>query len=261
MPDSEKGLTNFYYIKILFFSILTFSIFHALGVHAREKSRKEEKAEINFTTRVDSIDLSFAGRYAPILHFHPNEGKQCCYPSSAEVAYSRAKIGRTGKLKAPKVLDPGAPCYYEALRTMNGFRIKYWFWYNYNDYPSGPDLWGSHPGDWEFLEIYFEHNKPVRYHFSNHNGFRSRALNELTFSGDRVEVWVGSGSHANYESEHPVKISSVLGFSDKVAGGGQTWNTGASLVDIRNTIFWKENYTGDWGDGKKIFGPISRTSD
>jgi hypothetical protein len=208
--------------------------------------------------RFETIDISIVQKFAPILNFHPNEGLQCCYPSSAEEAYPRAKSGKTGKVKAPKTFDDNAPCYFEALYTENGFRIKYWFWYNYNDYPTGPNLWGCHPGDWEYLEIYFENEQPYLYHFSNHKGVRARGVSDVTIVDNHVEVWVGSGSHANYESAMPLRKSSVLGFSDKVATGGAIWNTANNLTDIRNTNFCQENYVGDWGDGKKIFGPLNR---
>lgn len=221
---------------------------------------ENENTDINLTARFESVDISLIRKYAPILHFHPNEGKQCCFPSSAEMAYNRAKLGKTGKHKVPKSLESETPCYYEALYTKIGFRIKYWFWYNYNDYPTGPDLWGNHPGDWEYLEIYFENNQPYQYHFSNHKGARIKYMSEISTVNSQVKVWVGSGSHANYESPDPANINSILGFTDKVSGGGAIWNTAINLVDVRNTNFCNDHFVGDWGDGKKIYGPISRLS-
>lgn len=234
------------------------SVSAALIMNKKDYIHENENIEVNLSTRFEAIDVTLVKEYAPILNFHPNEGKQCCFPSSAEDAYQRAKQGKTGKNKEPKLLKPESPCYYEALNTKNGFRIKYWFWYNYNDYPTGPDPLGSHPGDWEYIEIYFENERPFLYQFSNHSGARIKDMKEITTISNQVEVWVGSGSHANYESSNPENIHSVLGFPDLVAAGGAKWNTANNLVDIRNTNFYYDNFMNDWGDGKKIYGPLNR---
>jgi hypothetical protein len=215
----------------------------------------------NDNSRYDSIDIKIVRKYAPALHFHPKEGKHCCFPSSAEDAYPRARIGKTGEYRFPKELNENAPCYYEAFHTLRGFRIKYWFWYNYNDYPSGPKFLGCHPGDWEYMEIYFDKGKPYQYNFSNHNGTRNKNLNEVKIINNHVQVWCGMGSHANYEAPRPLNISSVLGFSDKVADGGSVWHTENNLVNVMNTNFGKDKYVGDWGDGKKIYCPVSRADE
>ena len=245
--------------KLIFFLfIVSFFVIYSPNSDKSVKANEIWAPGKNLNQRFDSIDINIVKNFAPILHFHPNEGIQCCYPSSAEDAYPRAKLGKTGKYLLPKLMALNTPCYFEALYTSNGFRIKYWFWYNYNDYPTGPNLWGSHPGDWEYLEVKFENDKPYEYIFSNHKGKRVKNSYQVRTKNNQVKVWVGNGSHANYESPDPSAIASILGFSDKIANGGSIWDTANNLKDIRNTIFCRDNYLGDWGDGKKIFGPLNR---
>jgi hypothetical protein len=224
-----------------------------------------KKNTATYYTRYLEIDINTVAKFAPQLHFHPSEGNQCCYPSSAEIAYPRAKIGQTGEHRIPKNLEHYAPCYYEAFGSEDAFRIKYWFWYNYNDFPQGPDhliffdLPGSHPGDWEYIQIFFLNGTPYQYNFSNHKGARMKKPHEVSVVNNLLQVWVGNGSHANYESPNPTNIASYYGFSDEVKDGGSVWYTGNNLVFVLNTNFGIDNYLGDWGDGEKIFGPLNKT--
>lgn len=262
MANSFNDVLKLNLNKYLTLILFLFSI----SVSCQNKNVIVHEEEINSAPgnssfeRYEMIDFDIVKKYAPILNFHPKEGIQCCFPSCAEDAYPKAKKGKIGKNKTPKTLNENAPCYFEAFQTAEGYKIKYWFWYNYNDYPTGPNLWGNHAGDWEYLEIYFKNDVPYQYNFSNHTTVRVKKPTEVTIADNQVNVWVGKGSHANYESPNPKKKWSVLGFPDIIANGGPVWNTANNLIDIRNTIFCQDNYLGDWGDGKKIFGPLSRVN-
>lgn len=57
-------------------------------------------------------------------------------------------------------------------------------------YISGPDFFGSHPGDWEYMEIFFDKEKPYQYNFSNHNGARNKSIDEVKIINTHVQVGV-----------------------------------------------------------------------
>ncbi len=94
-------------------------------------------------------------QFAPILHFHPDEGKFCCYPSDASLIYkqfsddwSKFDVDMT-----PTQLDTSAPCYYEYWIAEEFIQLRYWIWYNYNRFPGVMFGKGSHLGDWEHIEV------------------------------------------------------------------------------------------------------------
>src|SRR4051794_23834349 len=98
--------------------------------------------------------MSIARSCAPMLHFHPDEAQFCCFPSSAEAALDLARMWRVGEHRAPKTLTPPPPAYVQAGIDQGQLtRLKFWFWYRFNDFPQGPGPIGSHPGDWESVEV------------------------------------------------------------------------------------------------------------
>ena len=100
-----------------------------------------------------SIELVRA--FAPILHFHPEESEHCCFPSDAEKIYDlyHKNWDRFEVTKIPKTLDESTPCYYEIWTDQKMIQIRYWFWYNYNDFPGTYFGIGDHLGDWEHVEV------------------------------------------------------------------------------------------------------------
>jgi hypothetical protein len=196
--------------------------------------------------------------YAPVLSFHPKEGGQCCYPSDAEQAFAEGRLGK--EVREPKSLIPGTPCYYQTAQGLqqgnlcNVTRIKYWFWYNYNDFPECPDVGGSHPGDWESVEVVLVWGQVYVYLLSNHDGCIAVWPGAAKLAEDadntHIKVWVGNGSHANYPSP-TYKVycfTSFLGGSccDEIKDGGSLWATMDSLKAIAETNF--AGYPGKWGD-------------
>jgi hypothetical protein len=194
---------------------------------------------------------------APILVFHEGEGGQCCYPSDAEQAFAAGYDSQTGKLhlgevREPKSLIPGTPCYYQVFtqpglcRLCGEMRIKYWFWYNYNDFPQCADVGGSHVGDWESVEVVLTNGEPFTYMLSNHDGCILVWLCDAIMEDGHIKVWVGKGSHANYPSpDYDVYCWEHL-CCDEVADSNSVWHTEDTLKLIDDTNF--AGYTGKWGD-------------
>ncbi|MHA1575838.1 MAG: hypothetical protein ACTSU3_00615, partial [Candidatus Thorarchaeota archaeon] len=92
---------------------------------------------------------------APILHFHQDEGRYCCFPSDAEETYAMFSRDWTQFKKdlTPNTLIANAPCYYETWSDADLIQIRYWFWYKFNKFPGIPFRLGDHLGDWEHTEI------------------------------------------------------------------------------------------------------------
>lgn len=214
--------------------------------------------------------------HAPILTFHPDEGSQCCYPSDAEEAYLKLccylyyptpfcgepldPIYCGVSLKWPTTLIPNTPCYFQIAEGPQGgvpcnvTRIKYWFWYNFNDFPEGP-IWGSHPGDWESVEVVLVNGNVHVYLLSSHGdecipgGCIPVWPQEAILENGHIKVWAGNGSHANYPSPNSaVYCDEELGvyFCDQIANSDSVWYTMDNLKAITATNF--ADYTGQWGD-------------
>jgi len=205
--------------------------------------------------------LQQAQTYCPIFHFHPNEGRQCCFPSDAEIAYPRARAGRTGEHRTPTTIDHASPCYFQYWHDEHRSleRVKFWLWYNFNDFPQGPDFLGSHPGDWEHIEVLLREGVVVGYYLSNHEAARLLAPNSAQRQGLRLRVWVANGSHAHYPNYHSPDLYCRLGFCDEVAAHGNTLDPVGHLRNVDDTNFGRDQFGGDWGDGKRIFGPPHRS--
>lgn len=202
-----------------------------------------------------------AQKHAPIVHFHPEEGSFCCFPSDAEPAYEMVKAGWQAYPKTPKVLER-FPCYHRvSLDTPKGItRIQYWLWYNYDNFPAPLNIprIGDHFGDWEHFEVVLQNDVPFCYFLSNHTGalrFHPEGLN-LSTDG-RAHIWVAKGSHAHYESPAPHHKWPF----DEIADGGQVADTQIFLIDILGTTFFKDNFTGDWAFGAGTFSPPKRPVD
>jgi hypothetical protein len=201
---------------------------------------------------------SIVRQHAPILHFHPREGRQCCFPGDAEVAYKLIRAGRFREIRQPKSLDANVPCYFQYSYNLRQpgvgptvSRIKYWFWYTFNDFPEGPDPYGHHEGDWESLEVILLDGKPHCYLLSNHHTRLPIWPVQGHFRNGRIQLWVANGSHALYPDPNSTVFKySILWhrFQDQIIGGGPVWDTRSHLVDMASTTFGKERYTGVWGN-------------
>jgi hypothetical protein len=218
----------------------------------------------------DSPDIhSLVKRFAPILHFHPEEGKFCCFPSDAEETYEL--FNRNWDLfvedRSPKDLLPSTPCFYEFWEDEGFTQIRYWFWYRYNDFPGAPLRIGKHVGDWENVEIRFYDSteiEDVLWMLSNHYEARLASLSmtlqdfvreDAILNDEQINVWSALGTHANYPSPLSKPRCYVRFFCDKIADGGAIWNTRESLKPIEQTNFC--TFKGRWGDKKAPRGPAN----
>jgi hypothetical protein len=204
--------------------------------------------------------------YAPILHFHPEEGEHCCFPSDAEDVFKCFHRDWTQfrENKTPRSLDDTAPCYFETWMDADLIQIRYWVWYNFNDFPSGRLGIGKHLGDWEHVEIRIFNEKDVVWLLSNHKSARV-AMESGAFPGFAVEksaldkkhihAWVALGSHAHYPSPHSESRCYARVFCDKIADGGPIWSTKNTLKPLRETNF--RNFKGRWGDEHAPRSPLN----
>ena len=217
-----------------------------------------------------TLDInSLVRRYAPILHFHPEEGEFCCYPSDAEETYSKFNLNwdQFVEDRSPKELLPTTPCYYEYWQSDELIQIRYWFWYRYNDFPGAPLSIGKHVGDWENVEIrLFDSTNldEVIWLLSNHYEARLAALSktlenfvreDVILSDEQVNVWASLGAHANYPSPQSKPRCYFRFFCDRIADGGLAWDTKTNLVSLDQTNF--NTYEGRWGDKKAPRGPAN----
>ena len=207
--------------------------------------------------------------YAPILHFHPDEGSFCCYPSDAEEIYARFKDNwdTFKEDKSPKIFDPTAPCYYETWVDDELIQLRYWFWYNYNDFPQAPFGLGKHLGDWEHVEVRLYDGDAITdaiWLLSNHLEARvaSVALTLEKYHPERprldekhIHVWAALGSHANYPSPNSKPRCYGRIICDKIRDNGETWYTTTRLKEIHETNFCQ--FEDRWGDEKAPRSPLN----
>lgn len=214
---------------------------------------------------MNSLDLVKA--YAPILHFHPEESTHCCFPADAEKIFeTHQKDWSNFQItKAPKKLDTSIPCYYEIWTSKPMTQIRYWFWYNYNDFPGTHFGLGDHLGDWEHVEVRLYEGSGVQnaiWLVSNHASARMTSLTmtlpdfELeppTLDDAHLHVWVALGSHANYPSPDSTPRCYAKIFCDKIRDEGDVWHTENVLKKIDETNF--RDFVGRWGDEKAPRSP------
>ncbi|MFW9907665.1 MAG: hypothetical protein ACFFEF_03745 [Candidatus Thorarchaeota archaeon] len=206
--------------------------------------------------------------HAPILHFHPDEGEYCCYPTSAEEIYKNygQRWHEYRKILTPSILDQDAPCYFELWEDEKLTHLRYWFYYNYNRFPKAPLGLGEHAGDWEHVELRI-YKEGTIWLLSNHLKCRLASLpRNMTFpgyattepilTGNQIHIWVALGSHACYPSpdSRPYCFAKIL--CDVIEDGGAVYDSSRNLVDLTRTNFY--SFTGRWGDSGS---PRSPTND
>ena len=205
--------------------------------------------------------------FAPILHFHPEENAHCCFPSDAEEIYEKynGDWENFPISKTPKELDENAPCYYEIWLENNMTQIRYWFWYNYNDFPGTYFGLGDHLGDWEHVEVRLYEDRSIEsaiWLVSNHLQARVASMHRVLpgftredpiLGGNHLHVWVALGSHANYPSFESTPYCYAKIFCDKILNNGPIWRTESNLKKLGETNF--RDFTGRWGDSKAPRSP------
>jgi hypothetical protein len=204
--------------------------------------------------------------YAPILHFHPEEGEHCCFPSDAEAIFERFHNDWSlfKEDKTPKSLGQSTPCYFETWEDDDLIQIRYWFWYNYNDFPGAPLGFGKHLGDWEHVELRCFNDSNTIWLLSNHLGaristehgsFENYCTEIPILENNHIHVWVALGSHANYSSPNSNPYCYARVFCDRIAEGGSIWQTAQGLKPMIETNF--KAFKGRWGDEKAPRSPLN----
>ncbi|TFF96025.1 hypothetical protein EU546_02235 [Candidatus Thorarchaeota archaeon] len=215
---------------------------------------------------------SLAEDFAPILHFHPEEGNFCCFPSDPEAVYERFgdDWSQFGGERNPEVLAEDTPCYYECWQREEFVHLRYWFWYNYNRFPGGRFGIGEHIGDWEHVEVRWypqlEGQEVVIWLLSNHLEFRQAskpvhlrlpeaATTEPILSNRQIHVWVALGSHANYPAHDSEPYCFARLWCDEISNGGTIWDSRSSLSPLQESSF--SEYQGRWGNRKSPRSPTN----
>jgi hypothetical protein len=212
---------------------------------------------------------SLAKRFAPILHFHPEEGEFCCFPADAEETYElfHTNWDLFVEDRNPKELVPSTPCYYEFWEDEDFTQIRYWVWYRYNDFPGAPLSIGKHVGDWESVEVRFyvsTKREDAIWVLSNHYEARLASLSktlqgftreDAILDDEQINVWSALGTHANYPSHLSKPRCYARFFCDKIADGGAIWNTREYLKSMEKTNFC--TFEGRWGDKKAPRAPAN----
>lgn len=216
---------------------------------------------------------SIAEDFAPILHFHPEEGTFCCFPSDPEKVYEEYEHdwSRFQGARVPNALDSSVPCYYECWQREQFLHLRYWFWYNYNRFPGGRFGIGEHIGDWEHVEIRwfpdYEGEEAILWLLSNHLEFR-QASQPICFklSGypttppilteHQIHVWIALGSHAIYPAHDSRPYCFAKVWCDVIGEGGAIWNTRPTLSPLTEAKF--STYEGRWGNDKSPRSPTNR---
>ncbi len=209
---------------------------------------------------------------APVLHFHPEEGDFCCFPSDAEEVFSLygSDWSRFGVDMSPRSLEPDTPCYFESWHDPHLIQIRYWFWYRYNRFPGSLFGKGNHIGDWEHVEVRIFNDvrgAPAKiWLLSNHLTARLTSdpphltlpgfgWEPLIASESHVHAWVALGSHAHYPgpASRPYCFAGV--FCDRIGDGGPVWDTSTNLIPLRETNF--SSFVGRWGDDRSPRSPLN----
>ena len=218
-----------------------------------------------------------------------------CTTSSCSALYSKANLPQdagsyidfAGDGDADNYHSPYSACTQGDLRDCDGgprsaiyynttpdgagsYYVDYWFFYRYNDWPLTFGF--DHEGDWEGVTIASSGNDPSTFHFasfSQHGGYFSYLRHNLSCDGggpgscgsattpigQRLDVFVSRGSHANYADECDPLIS-----CDGTAWGGEegprdadrTWgndNSDGALIpfpSVTDPGSWGA-YPGHWG--------------
>jgi len=215
---------------------------------------------------------SLVSSLAPILHFHKDEGRYCCFPTDAEETFTTFGTDwkQFKKDLAPNILDPTTPCYYETWKDEDLIQIRYWFWYRYNKFPDIPFRLGDHLGDWEHVEVRLYPKLSIGesaiWFISNHNTARVTSYpttvtfpqfksETSSFSDNHIHVWVAMGSHANYMSPYSRVYCVARRYCDKLSKDGSVWKTEQNLIPLSETNF--VSYMGRWGDRKAPRSPTN----
>ncbi|WEF33202.1 hypothetical protein [Pseudoduganella chitinolytica] len=145
---------------------------------------------------------TYAARYAPRLRFDTDAHG---YPMSAQPFFEQAvQRQQTATIQNtdPNSLGSGRiPTYYQAIKVGNQVRIKYWWFYGYQNTCDGIN--GSHNGDWEDVTVILaeDRNSIAAVVFTMHGEHYTRLAARNAFQIEDVShpvVYVGKTSHAAF---------------------------------------------------------------
>jgi hypothetical protein len=213
-------------------------------------------------------------RYAPVLYFVDGEK---CYPVNVSYAFENCYLYEVGNPTpistslTAEVLgsystsddfyldnqrgtvvmgDDGIENDYQSKMAMFGYTvyahvdsvnnaIQYWFFYAFN----GGDV-NRHEGDWEMIQVVLSGDMPVEVMFSQHNAGQTASWSQVEKDGERVNVYIAKGSHANYIKPYSGKVGLA---SDTVADTGEVLRVITDYgIEILGNESWL-NFAGHWG--------------
>ena len=146
-------------------------------------------------------------------------------------------------------LYTGAPVYYESgdiakpgASSGEYMYLTYWFFYAFNDGPSGQ----NHEGDWEGMSILFGETSPGHYRpralaLNQHSGTQEIPWRSRRFAGQRAVVYSAKGTHATYDHDGAFRIGPFV----ETVGGGPDWDTSLSVLPLYDQPW--AGYCGGWG--------------
>jgi hypothetical protein len=157
-----------------------------------------------------------------------------------------------------------------------GKLLQFWVFYYYNPKRFGapgalPQGWGTHEGDWEWIQIRLNAKSvPTRVSFSQHGDGESCDWGpsvEISAAGHPV-AYVAQDSHANYfwPGDHTITVNGIpTSESDKTADAGQLYRevpriTAIPLATPPGWITWNGYWGASFGDGAPVGGGQSPKS-
>lgn len=147
-------------------------------------------------------DVELAQRFAPRLRF---DGSAHGYPMSADEFYTTVVKNGGAVIQntdSGTLLSGNIPIYYQVVRCGNQARIKYWFFYGYQQSCDQFNN-GSHNGDWEDITVVVseDQSRVASVSYSMHGLQYTRltarggvAIEETT----HPVIYVGKNTHANF---------------------------------------------------------------
>jgi hypothetical protein len=199
----------------------------------------------------------YAEKFAPRLRFD-NAGHG--YPMSAQAFYTHAITqGNTARLENtdPGTLQHGTiPTYYQVIKGGNQLRIKYWWFYGYQN---SCDAFGngSHNGDWEDVTVILAEDRSsiAAITFSMHGHTYTRLADRNGFDveeGSHPVVYVAKNSHASHFENGGTSVSCLPWDEFHNTSNGTRMDSWKKLVDLNGAA---EPWMASDRAGSFVWGP------
>jgi hypothetical protein len=157
----------------------------------------------------DGWKAALVARFAPRLRF---DGNGHGYPMSAQTFYTAAvEHGQTARVENTDASTLGSgtlPTYYQVISCGSQLRIKYWWFYGYQNVCDGVS--GSHNGDWEDATVTLSENTS------------SVAAVTFTMHGHAYTRLAARGGFDVEDSTHPVVYAAKNSHASIYTQGGSS---------------------------------------